>query len=97
MALSGKYVGKQYLDNTGNAAYQINPYFVSDFRLSFVLKKKSIFETVGLNFWIRNLFDTQYESNGWVYRFISGGTEKNLNGYFPQAGRSFMLGVDLGF
>jgi iron complex outermembrane receptor protein len=46
---------------------------------------------------VNNLFNEEYESNAWVYSYILGGERYKMDGYFPQAGRHFMVGVDLKF
>jgi len=46
---------------------------------------------------VNNLFNEMYESNAWVYSYIFGGKRYEMDGYFPQAGRHFMVGVDFNF
>jgi len=46
---------------------------------------------------INNLFNEEYESNAWVYRYSSGDTMQKLDGYFPQAGIHFMAGISVKF
>jgi len=50
-----------------------------------------------LNFSLNNVFNEMYESNAWVYRYISGNQEYEMNGYFPQAGINFLAGISLKF
>jgi iron complex outermembrane receptor protein len=107
LSLLGKYVGKQYLDNTGNEDAALDPYFFSDLKLSYTWKSTFV-ESISLTFLVRNIFDSSFISNGWTYRFISpgydprpddpyarleGGDRYNLTGYYPQAGRNFLLGL----
>ena len=40
---------------------------------------------ISFHFQLNNIFNVEYESNAWVYRFVSGGQEGMLDGYFPQA------------
>ena len=103
VALSGKYVGKQFLDNTSNESTTLPAYFFSDLRLNYDLKKV-IGKNVQVIFSINNLFNKKYVANGWTYRFISAGYDPrsddpytrlesgnvyNQTGFFPQAGRYF--------
>jgi iron complex outermembrane receptor protein len=44
---------------------------------------------------INNLFNAQYESNGWVYSYYAEGAREKMDGYFPQAGTSYLLGMTI--
>lgn len=94
IALLSKYVGKQYLDNTANDERSIDPYFVNDLRLSWSWKPRFLKE-VQFSFFINNIFDEEYESNGFTYGYLAGATAYRENFYFPQAGRNFigMIGI----
>ncbi|MBC8172539.1 MAG: carboxypeptidase-like regulatory domain-containing protein [Chitinophagales bacterium] len=88
IALQSKYVGKQYIDNTTNAERSLDPYFLTNGILAWTLSTTA-FSEINLSFRVQNVFDHMYESNAWVYRYVYEGTEDELNGYFPQAGRSY--------
>ncbi|NND05412.1 MAG: TonB-dependent receptor plug domain-containing protein [Saprospiraceae bacterium] len=105
-----KYVGKQYLDNTGREASQLDAYFVSDMHVRFRLAPRWAKE-ISVGLLIQNLFDLDIVSNGWIYRFQSEGYDPrnddpharsegegryNLTGYYPQAGRNALLNVRIG-
>ena len=94
--LTTKYVGKQYLDNTGNDARKLDAYFLNDillqYRFSFSCCKE-----IALKFAVYNLFDEKYESNGYTYGYIYGGAPVQENFYYPQAGRNWLGGVTVGF
>ncbi len=94
--LISKYVGKQYIDNTSNDERSIDPYFVNDIKLSYTIKTNKIKE-IGINLMVNNIFNHQYESNAWVYRYILGGEEYVMDGYFPQAGINIIGGLTLKF
>lgn len=93
-ALNGKYVSRQYIDNTSSVDRSLDPYFVTNFRLSWSLEPKFI---RGLEFSlnVNNLLNAEYETNAWVYRYYSEGSYGKEDGYFPQAGINFMAGVAL--
>lgn len=91
-----KYVGKQYIDNTGSEERVLNPWFVNDLILNYKIDV-TFAESLDLSVMILNLFDHKYESNAWVYRYFTGGSEYKFDGYFPQAGLHFMSGVRLKF
>jgi len=99
----GKYVGSQFLDNTGSSA-RLDAYFVSDLRLNvefpWMRRQKGSF-ILTCNNWLNE----QFANNGWVYRFTSAGYDPRPDdpysvgdgsdvyrqtGLFPQAGRNWM-------
>lgn len=91
-----KYVGRQYIDNTSNKDRSIDPYHVSDLKFSYSLRTEFIRE-IGFNLLVNNIFNHEYESNAWVYRYIFGGEEYAMDGYFPQAGINLIGGITLKF
>ncbi|HAF30781.1 MAG TPA: TonB-dependent receptor [Bacteroidales bacterium] len=91
-----KYVGKQYIDNTSNDARSIDPYFVNDLKLSYSIRTKFI-KDISFNVLVNNIFNHEYESNAWVYRYSLGGEEYLMDGYFPQAGINILGGITLKF
>ncbi len=109
--LTTKYVGEQFIDNTSNQNTSLPSYTYTDFRLSYTIKTSFVKE-IGLTLLVRNLFDASYISSAWTYRYISAGYDGrpddpatrleqgstyNLTGYYPQAGRNFLLGLSLSF
>ena len=89
VTLLSKYVGKQYLDNTGNEAIRIDAYLVNDLRLSYAWKPSFVRE-ITFSFLMNNLLDEMYVSNGFTYGYLAGSAEYRENFYYPQAGRNFM-------
>ncbi|MBK8428464.1 MAG: TonB-dependent receptor [Lewinellaceae bacterium] len=104
VSLSGKYVGKQFLDNTSNENTILPKYFFSDLRLNYDLKNV-VGDRISLILSVNNLFNKKYVANGWTYRYVSAGynpvsddpyTRAEGNdvyhqaGFFPQAGRYWM-------
>jgi iron complex outermembrane receptor protein len=90
------YVSRQYLDNTSNADRSLNAYFVNNLKIDYTLSQNLV------NKWsffasVNNLFNEKYESNGWVYSYYSESTRQKLDGYFPQAGIGFLLGMSIDF
>ena len=94
--LISKYVSKQYIDNTSNNERSIDPYFVNDLKLSYSFYTKFIKE-INFNILVNNIFNHEYESNAWVYKYILGGEEYTMDGYFPQAGINLIGGINLKF
>jgi len=56
-----------------------------------------LFEEITFRLMVNNLFNEKYESNAWVYSYISEGERYKMDGYFPQAGTHFMFGIDFVF
>lgn len=96
ISLQSKYVGKQYIDNTSSEERILDSYFVNGALIRYSLKTK-LFEEIALSMMVNNLFNTDYETNAWVYRYYTSGEEYFTDGYFPQAGIHFFCGVTLKF
>jgi iron complex outermembrane receptor protein len=95
-AFISSYVGKQFIDNTSSTDRSLNAYFVNNLKVDYGFKTK-LFNEVALHLMVNNIFNEEYESNAWVYSYILGGERYKMDGYFPQAGRHFMVGLDLKF
>lgn len=90
-----KYVGRQYLDNTGAKERSLDPYFVQDARVSYSLQNK-LFSDIQFILQVNNVFNHLYESNGYTYSYQSDGKIISDNYYFPMAGTNVMFGVNVG-
>jgi iron complex outermembrane receptor protein len=96
ISLISKYVGKQYIDNTSNSTRSLKPYFVNNIRLNYSLNNRW-FKQINLIAGINNIFDIKYETNAWIYRYYENNTQNYIDGYFPQAGRNWNIGLNLCF
>ena len=96
VSLQGKYIGKQYLDNTSNEDKTIDAYIVSDLRLAWKIKTKH-FKEFAVTLLVNNLFDKKYVSNGYTYSYIYGGETVSEKYFYPQSGRNFLGGLNLKF
>ncbi|MCB9165899.1 MAG: TonB-dependent receptor [Flavobacteriales bacterium] len=96
LTLVTKYVGVQYLDNSGSAARQLDAYLVNDLRLNVSLTPLRSFPHISLILTVRNLLNEQYENNGWSYSYISDGSREELVGLYPQALLDISGGVTVG-
>jgi iron complex outermembrane receptor protein len=94
--LTSRFVGKQYIDNTSSEERILDPYFINDLRISYAIFPQVINE-VTLQLLVSNLFNAQYETNAWIYRYYYGGEEGFYDGFYPQAGRYLMAGIRLRF
>jgi iron complex outermembrane receptor protein len=106
-----KYVGEQFIDNSSSSDRKLDDYIVNNLRVTYDLKSK-IFNYARISLQINNLFDEEYISNAWIYRFVSDGYDPseddhyvtqgsdggyNMAGYFPEATRNYLVGLTLGF
>jgi iron complex outermembrane receptor protein len=96
LTLQSKYVGKQYVDNTESGDKMLDAYFVNNLLVSYEIPQK-ICKKVELNLLINNLLNAQYVSNAWVSPYILDGKDKVWDGYFPQASRNILFGVNVKF
>ena len=96
ISLISKYVGRQYLDNTAQKSRSLNPYYLQDIRLSYLIEHK-IFKETDLILQLNNVFNKKYEPNGYSFSYIYGGNLTTENFYFPMAGFNFMVGVNVKF
>lgn len=90
LSLMGKYVGSQYLDNTGSSARQLDDFYTQDLRIVYSLKKL-LFREIDISFQLNNLFNRLYEPNGYTYGYLFDGNVVSDNYYYPMAGRNFMM------
>ena len=95
--LMGKYVGKQYYDNTSNDEHSLDAYFVSNFIAGYTFNK-SRFGNVNLQISVNNLFNKEYIANAWVSTDrLSDGQSYVYKGLFPQATLNFMGRITIRF
>jgi iron complex outermembrane receptor protein len=107
----GKYVSRQFLDNTSNRQTSLPEYFVADFRLNYDLTQL-IGKQASIILAINNILGEKYASNGWAYRYVSAGYDARPDnaytrlegnnvyhqaGFFPQAGRNWMASLRFRF
>jgi iron complex outermembrane receptor protein len=90
------YVGKQYIDNSSSDERTLGAYFVNNLKVDYRFTSR-LFDEIAFHLMVNNLFNATYESNAWVYSYILEGERYKMDGYFPQAGRHFMFGVDFKF
>ena len=65
LQLIGKYVGKQYADNTSRECYAIDPYFLLNVKASYTWKLKGTNE-IEAQLLVNNLLDHHYRLSAWV-------------------------------
>lgn len=94
--LMGKYVGRQYIDNSGDEANTLDPYFFTDLGAVYTVQAKGLKE-VAVRLLVRNLTDNLYETNAWSYRYQFGNSTLVDQGFYPQAGINYLLGLTVSF
>lgn len=93
--LMGKYVSRQYLDNTSQKDRSLNAYYVQDARLTYTIPQ-ALFREIGLIFQVNNVFNKKYEANGYTFSYQYGGALITENYYFPMATTNLMFAVNIG-
>lgn len=91
----GKYVGRQFLDNSGDINRSLDAFLVNDLRFNYTVPQK-LFRELGLQLMLNNIFSEKYEPNGYTYAYILEGAPQADNYYFPMAGFNFMAGIRIG-
>lgn len=97
-ALQTQYVGRQYMSNMDIEAHRLDAYFVSNLTLAYTFKlpkMKSV--TVGCT--VYNLFNEEYENNGWASSDYTDTPDRrnNYTGYAAQAGTNVLGHISLSF
>lgn len=94
IVLTGKFISRQYLDNTSNKNRSLKPYYTQDVNLSYQITKKP-FKELTVFVQLYNLFSKLYEANGYSYSYIYNSTLNTSNYYFPMAPINFMTGINI--
>jgi iron complex outermembrane receptor protein len=93
-SLLTKAVGDQYLDNTGNEQRKLNSYLVQDLQISSSIKQK-LFKEASLIFQLNNIWNLQYEANGYTYSYIFSNQTVTENFFYPMAGRNLLIALNI--
>jgi len=91
-----RYVSRQFIDNTSDLSNVIPAYSFTDLRLVYRRSGK-VLKNVTATVWLQNVFNRQYSSNGWSYRYQVDKQTTLDRGYYPQAGRNVLVGLEIGF
>ncbi|MBL0883893.1 MAG: TonB-dependent receptor [Chitinophagaceae bacterium] len=94
IGLLGKYVGKQYMDNSGLDRSLLDGFSTQDLRVIYNFANKT-FKSLQVIGQINNVFNTLYAPNGYSYTYISGGAQYTDNGFYPMAERNFMIALNI--
>lgn len=103
LALLSKFVGDQYMGNIDSKVSKLRSYAVSDLSISYEIPMKKIFKSITIDGMVNNIFDYEYESNGYFYTYDDDFsnppaiTTVEGVGFYPQAGINFLAGLTLKF
>jgi iron complex outermembrane receptor protein len=103
VSLLSKYVGEQYMGNIDAESSKLDSYFVNDLNASYEIVTKKVFKSIRIDALVNNIFNLEYESNGYFYTydddFSNPGTVTTIEGagFYPQAGINFLVGLTLSF
>ena len=103
IGLLSKYVGKQYMGNIDSENSTLSAYFINDLSAVYTWQPNKWIQEIQWSLLVNNIFNAQYESNGYFYTFddtwSAPGQVTTVEGagYYPQAGINFLTGVMLRF
>ena len=102
LQIIGKYVGKQYCDNTSREVYALDPYFLLNARASYDITLKNG-GFVRFSLALNNLTNHSYRLSAWVGDWVDDYSSETTNYYYhsraylQQPGFNFMAGISVGF
>nr|WP_235935395.1 TonB-dependent receptor [Flavobacterium ichthyis] len=97
ISLLSKFVGEQFMGNIDSETSKLSSYSVSDLNVAYEIKTNSIFKSILISGLVNNIFDYEYESNGYFYTYDDEGITYEGAGFYPQAGINFLVGLTLKF
>ena len=97
--LSTQFVGEQYMSNADVAEHKLDAYCVSNLDLAYTFKPFSQIKSLTIGATIYNLFNEEYENNGWASSsYLNTASQRvNYTGYAAQAGLHFMSHLSINF
>ena len=102
LQIIGKYVGKQYCDNTSREVYALDPYFLLNARASYDITLKNG-GFVRFSLALNNILNHNYRLSAWVADWADDYSSETTYYYYhsraflQQPGINFMGGVSVGF
>ncbi len=94
LQLIGKYVGKQYADNSSRECYAIDPYFLLNLKASYTWHLKGTNE-IEAQLLVNNLLDHRYRLSAWVADWVDDWTGPAAAYYYH--GRAFLQQPGINF
>lgn len=98
VSLQSQYVSKQYMSNMDIEDHLLDAYFVSNLNLAYTFKLPKL-KSVTIGCTVYNLFNEEYENNGWASSDYTNSPERrnNYTGYAAQAGTNVLGHLSLNF
>lgn len=98
-SLHTQFVSEQYMSNADVAAHKLDAYCVSNLDVSYTFSPKSLAKNASVGVTVYNLFNEEYENNGWASSSYQNtpDTRVNYTGYAAQAGINFLAHLTLKF
>jgi len=90
IALSGKYISRQYLDNTQNKLQSIDASVVVDLQINYTVRTK-MFKQIDIICLVNNITNATYTTNGYTYASALNGQRQFANNYYPNALTNFLM------
>jgi len=104
LSVDGKYVGKQFLDNTMAESRSIPAYFVSNLGVSYSLPLRRSLnfardDEIRISLYVNNIFNNMYYADGWCWKNIVEEDEALIDGIgvYPQAPLNYMIKLSYRF
>jgi iron complex outermembrane receptor protein len=101
ISLLSKFVGEQYMGNIDSEYSKLRDYTVNDLNITYEWKINKGIKSIYFSGLVNNIFDREYESNGYFYNFDDDSSGSTITfegaGFYPQAGINFLTGVTLSF
>ena len=98
LSFLSKFVGDQYLSNTNTKESKLENYFISDLNFVYEIKTAAIFKSITISGVVNNIFNKRYVDRGYTYlNTWTGPTSFEVQGFYPQATRNFLIGATLKF
>ena len=101
ISLLSKFVSEQYMGNIDSENSKLRDYTVNDLNINYEWKINKGIKSIYFTGLVNNIFDREYESNGYFYTFDDDSSGSTITfegaGFYPQAGINFLTGVTLSF
>ena len=94
IGLTGKFISRQFLDNTSQINRSIKPYYTQELSTAYTFTNTHLKE-IKLFVQVYNLFSTLYVANGYTFSYIYNSESSTSNYYFPMAPIHFMAGINI--
>ena len=101
LSLFSKFVSDQYMGNIDSDRSKLDAYFVNDLNVSYEWKINKGVKSIVFSALVNNLFNLEYESNGYFYTYdddwTTPGSVTTIEGagFYPQAGINFLAGATI--